>query len=396
MAASRVAYDTTAKLALTGRPAPREEIALAWRRIAIGLVAASVIAILFAAQNYTFAGIEGQARNWWRSLQIQLIVWYSWAALVPFIVALAARWPIVRHGERQRIALWLLAAVVFAGLHAALSMTALVKLHVLPPPPGIVPSLWYGISVRFQGTVAADLLYFTMIALAIHFRESIIEARDRDAREMELTARLAEAELHVLKAQLQPHFFFNTLNTVSGLMETDVPSARTVMANLGDLLRLSMHGLATDEMALAEEFAFLEKYLAIQRARYGARLQARLENRGVGEALVPSLILQPLVENAVRYAIETRRSPGIVHVSATRVADWLRLEVEDDGPGLPHDVMTGLRRGVGLQNTEARLEQLYGHTARFEVGVSSLGGARVLIEIPFRTPPCAPLRPHAT
>jgi two-component system, LytTR family, sensor kinase len=396
MATSRVAYDTLAKLALTRRPAPREEIARALRRIAIGLVAASVIAILFAAQNYTFAGIEGQARNWWRSLQIQLIVWYSWAALVPFIVALAARWPLVRHGKRQRIALWLLAAVVFAGLHAALSMTALVKLHVLPPPPGIVPSLWYGISVRFQGTAAANLLYFTMIALAIHFRASVIEARDRDAREMELTARLAEAELHVLKAQLQPHFFFNTLNTVSALMETDVPSARTVMANLGDLLRLSMHGLASDEMALAEEFAFLEKYLAIQRARYGARLQARLENRGAGESLVPSLILQPLVENAIRYAIETRRAPGIVRVSATRVDDRLRLEVDDDGPGLPHDVMTGLRQGVGLRNTEARLEQLYGQTARFEVGASPLGGARVLIEIPFRTPPCAPLRTQAT
>jgi sensor histidine kinase YesM len=351
-----------------------------------GLVAAAIIALLFAAQNYAFAGIEGLPRSWSRSLRVQLIVWYSWALLAPFIIALADRWPIVRHAFKRRVALWLVAALLFAGLHAALSMTALVKLHVLPPPPGVVPSLWYGIWVRFQGNVAADLIYFTMIALAIHVNASLVEARARDVRESQLTARLAEAELHVLKAQLHPHFFFNTLNTVSGLMATDVERARTVMANLGDLLRLSMHRLASDETVLSEEFAFLEKYLAIQRARYGERLQASLHMDHVtGDAMVPSLILQPLVENAVRYAIETRRTPGIVRVSARRVDDSLCLEVEDDGPGLPSDVIAGLHRGVGLQNTEARLGQLYGSDARFEIGAGRLGGARVSIELPFRT-----------
>jgi two-component system LytT family sensor kinase len=396
MAASRIAYDTAAELTTTGSFTARLDARAALRRAMAGLIAATVIALLFAAQNYTFAGIEGQPRSWARSLQVQLIVWYSWAMLAPFIIALGDRWPIARYALKRRVALWLLAALLFAGLHAALSMTALVKLHVLPPPPGIVPSLWYGIWVRFQGNVAANLIYFTMIALAIHVSASLVEARARDVRESQLTARLAEAELHVLKAQLQPHFFFNTLNTVSGLMASDVERARTVMANLGDLLRLSMHGLASDETALSEEFAFLEKYLAIQRARYGERLQASLHmDPGTREAMVPSLILQPLVENAVRYAIETRRAPGIVRVSATHDGDSLRMEVADDGPGFPPDVISGVRRGVGLQNTEARLGQLYGSRARFEIGGGPLGGARVSIRLPFRTEPATRPRTDA-
>lgn len=386
MATGRVAFDTSSQIAKSeSEPARSTRFAELGRRVGLGFLAATLLAVAFATQSYASASIEGQHPEWLRSFRLQLTIWYSWALLVPLVAAIGDSRPVRADSAATRLPLWLLIGVLCAAAQSALSLSAGHFLGWLTPPAGGVrPNLSFGIWARFQSTLAANMLYFVLIALAIHLRSYSREARLRQLRESHLTARLAEAELHVLKTQLQPHFLFNTLNTVSALMETDTNSARTVLANLGDLLRLSLSRLGGDRTQLREEFEFLEKYLSIQSARYGSRLHAELILDPAAEnALAPSLILQPIVENAVRYAIEPRRAPGHIRITASRRDQLVRLEVEDDGPGLPTTGIGSLTKGIGLTNTEARLSNLYGAGHRLSIERSRLGGFGVVMEFPY-------------
>ena len=386
MATSRVAFDTSSRIGTSESDRVRSpRFAELGRRIGLGFLAATVLAVAFATQSYASASIEGQHAEWFRSFRLQLTIWYSWALLFPLVATVGDSHPVRANSATARLPLWLLIGVLCAAVQSALSLSAGHFLGWLTPPTGAVrPNLPFGIWARFQSTFAANMLYFVLIALAIHLRSYSREARLRQVRESQLTARLAEAELHVLKTQLQPHFLFNTLNTVSALMETDTNSARTVLANLGDLLRLSLSRLGGDRTELREEFEFLEKYLSIQTARYGARLHAELIlDPAVESALAPSLILQPIVENAVRYAIEPRRAPGHIRITASRRDELVRLEVEDDGPGLPATGIASLAKGIGLTNTEARLSNLYGARHRLSIERSRLGGFGVVMEFPY-------------
>ena len=365
--------------------APRRWPALG-RRVAFCLLGATVVALAFAAQNHATAVIDGYPADWWRSIRSSLVVWYTWALLVPPIVVLGSRFPIEREARWTRIVLWHVTGLVIITLHTAISTTAAFRLGWIGPPPhGVTPTIPTAIWMRFQLTAAGNMLDFLLIALAVNLDAHFRASRARAMREAQLTARLAEAELGALKMQLQPHFFFNTLNTVSSLMDGDVHGARTVLANLGDLLRLSMDRLGTNEAQLGDEFEFLEKYLDIQRTRYGSRLHVELRlGAGLATALVPSLILQPIVENAIRHAVEPRRAPSTIRVVATGVGSRLCLTVDDDGPGMNGARRDPSRTGVGLRNTEARLSQLYGQAQSFALVVSPLGGLRVNIELPLR------------
>jgi two-component system LytT family sensor kinase len=386
VAASRVALDSTPTLTAAAPSLAHHRWASLGRRVVLCILGATLVALAFAAQNHASAVIEGYPADWWRAIRYQLAVWYTWALLVPPIVTLGRHYPVERAAQLARLTLWFAAGLTCIALHAAISTTVARELGWLGSPPGgVEPTQLAGIWMRFQLTAAANMLYFAMIALAVHLDAHFRASRVRAMREAQLTARLAEAELGALKMQLQPHFFFNTLNTVSSLMDSDIVGARTVLANLGDLLRLSMDRLGANETPLGDEFEFLEKYLDIQRARYGTRLRVEMRlEPDAATALVPSLILQPIVENAVRHAVEPRRAPSTIRVAAFSSAGRLYLTVDDDGPGMNGARATPWRKGVGLQNTEARLNQLYGAAQRFDLLVSPLGGLRVSIELPLR------------
>jgi LytS/YehU family sensor histidine kinase len=329
------------------------------------------------------AVIEGFPADWWRAIRTQLVMWHTWALFVPAIVVLGRRYPVERDVAWSRLTLWTAAGLLIILLHTAITTVVASQLGLIGLPPRGV-TLLGGIWMRFQFTAAANMLSFAMIGLAVHLDAHFRASRARAMRETQLTARLAEAELGALKMQLQPHFFFNTLNTVSSLMERDVQAAQTVLANLGDLLRLSMDRLGANETELGDEFEFLEKYLDIQRARYGSRLRVEmLLPAEMATALVPSLILQPIVENAVRHAVEARRAASTIRVVAAAVDGRLSLTVDDDGPGMNGARADSSRQGVGLRNTEARLSQLYGAAQRFELLASPLGGLQVRIELPL-------------
>jgi len=207
--------------------------------------------------------------------------------------------------------------------------------------------------------------------------------RLRELKASQLEAQLAVAQLEVLKMQLQPHFLFNTLHAISALMYRDVGSADRMVTRLSDFLRLTLDSAGVQEVTLKREMEYLDKYLEIEQVRFGDRLEVR---RAIDPAtldlLVPNLVLQPLVENAVRHGIAPRASGGRIEVTSRVHEGTLTIEVLDDGPGAG-----AIREGVGLSNTRARLEQLYGADARLEIGNAPAGGFSARLTLPARTEP---------
>jgi ligand-binding sensor domain-containing protein len=205
-------------------------------------------------------------------------------------------------------------------------------------------------------------------------------------RERRLREQLTEAELQQLKLQLHPHFVFNALNSVSALMDADTEKARDALAGVGDLLRFSLDRLSQQKIPLGEELDFLRRYLEVQRIRYGSRLLVTLEvEPGLESAMVPSLCLQPLVENAIQHAVEPRREPTRITLSARRNGDELQVEISDDGPGTRAATTRRRSQGLGLRTTGARLNQLYGPPPghRFEFGDRPGGGFMVWLQVPL-------------
>ena len=201
----------------------------------------------------------------------------------------------------------------------------------------------------------------------------------------DLEDRLAQAELQNLKSQLQPHFLFNTLHTIAVLIRQDPEAAHGVLLKLSDLLRVSLDYARADRIPLNQELEFLESYLAIEQTRFQERLRTSISvEANARAALVPTLLLQPIVENALRHGLAPRAAGGSVSISARRNGAILEIEVEDNGAGLAPDYFARRTRGSGLANTEGRLRALYGTTSRMSVSERPEGGVAVRISLPYR------------
>lgn len=350
-----------------------------WRMWAAVLGAAAVLGVAFAAQDAAFRALENLPVRWDRLLRFHALFWAAWALCVPAIAAATERLPLEPAQRWRRLPFWIGLGLAISLLHAAVTMSVAHSLGWLPPPPPPAqPRLVFDIWVTFTERLAGNLLYFGLIAAAFHGARYSRVAKER-------ATRLAIAELDVLRMQLHPHFFFNTLNTVSALLEKDPESAREVLAKLGDLLRLSMEGV-DQEVTLERELDMLQRYVDIQRVRYGDRLSVVVKvDEGLSRALVPSLLLQPLVENSVRHALEPCRDRVTTTVDITRAtSNRLRIDVTDDGPGTVARRPGG--RGMGLANTRARLLHLYGAAQSFVAGPRSSGpGFAVTMVLPLKT-----------
>jgi LytS/YehU family sensor histidine kinase len=262
-----------------------------------------------------------------------------------------------------------------------------------------VPSL--GIMLRgwINNFVMLDVLtYWAIIggyhALEYHsrFRASEVNAARLAARAARLEASMTEARLNALRMELHPHFLFNTLNAISGLVRRrEIDAAVRMLARLGELLRVTLERGSVQQVPLERELSFLRLYLEIERIRFHDRLEVDFEvDPDALDALVPTLILQPLVENAVRHGVARLTGPGRVGVHAAREDGKLVLQVADTGAGFPAG-NGGTRLGVGLSNTRARLEQLYGADAALTLGNAPAGGALVTVTLPFREDPARDL-----
>jgi two-component system LytT family sensor kinase len=330
-----------------------------------GFLIWTVLALLSAAQNATWRALSGRPVNWGAILPTTLADWYTCGMFTPFFYWMVRRFPI--RGDRwwARLPIHLAASLVFVVLKVSIYTPIFNYLNADTPRTLAM--------VLFGGFYADMLAYWTSIGV-IHAIEYYRESRER---ELEAT-RLA---LENLRAQLQPHFLFNTLQSISTLIHRDQPAADRVLTDLSDLLRLSLRSTGSQEVPLREELGFLDRYLDIMRVRFGDRLVIVVEvDPEVKEALVPSLVLQPIVENAITHGMADRPDIGHVTVRARRNARSLFLEVSDDGPGISSGPPTN---GIGLANTRERIARLYGAPAHVETLVN--GGFTVRIRIPFRT-----------
>jgi LytS/YehU family sensor histidine kinase len=230
--------------------------------------------------------------------------------------------------------------------------------------------------------------YFSLAALG-HAIAYWYEAEERALNAERLQTRLAEAQLQALQRQLQPHFLFNTLHTISSLMRSDVEAADVMIDRLSDLLRMSLKSNA-QEVSLKQEMEILQSYLAIEQTRFRDRLSVAIDvDPAVLDARVPHLLLQPLVENAVRHGIAPRARPGRVGIRASRSGGQLQIDVRDSGDGLPPDRLIAMNDGVGLGNTRARLAHLYGAAHSFSFANLAEGGFQVTVSLPFHLGPLA-------
>jgi signal transduction histidine kinase len=333
-----------------------------------------------ALQAWVAAQVRGEPLAWMRAGAIWLVWAAAWAALTPFALRLAARFPL----RRQRLAV-ALAVHGVASVACALANLALFALAAPVVGATQLEPTWLATFSRLLGTTfLLNLPVYWLVVAAAHVDRLARDAREEDRRRLRMEAELADARLQALRAQLQPHFLFNALNTISVLMHEDVDAAERVLLQLSTLLRRSLEGNGAQEVTLGEEIGFLGSYLEIERARFGDRLDYRIRvPDDTLDARVPSLVLQPLVENALRHGLATRAGPGRVDIEAERQGDTLRLRVVDDGRGLP----PATTERVGLSNTRARLQLMYGNRQRFDVRNSGTQGVTAEIELPWRTAP---------
>ena len=350
----------------------------------------TLIALAFASSNYASYAFKHEPINAWDPIGYAVTEWYLWALLCPLIFAVARRYPLAADAWPRRLPAylltWLTCHLVIVSVYVVLERRwGTATIRAMPLDNMVL--------LYFTKRIAFSLLIFTAIVVVAHTIDLYQRYRERERRTLQLETQLTRAQLEALKNQLHPHFLFNTLNTISALIHRDVEAADRVVSRLGDLLRLSLQE-GEQEVTLAQELTFLQHYLDIQHTRFQDRLNVEQHvEPGLLDALVPSLILQPLVENAVRHAIEPRSTPGLIAISARRANGRVCLEVSDNGPGIG-PMKSGGCAGIGLANTRARLEQLYGTEHRFTLANRDEGGVLVRLEFPFRAAAAEPAVAH--
>jgi len=332
---------------------------------------------LFASQWYIYDAIHGHPERIAYYLATSA---YIWGVLTPVVFWLARRRPVDSRTWKSTLPLHAAASLALTGLGVFVEASI-----------GWLPRAgqW-----RFQAALRHYFIHHTQISLVtywvllgvVHVYRMYDRARSREIRAAQLEAQLAEAQLIALRAQLQPHFLFNTLQAATMLIYDDPQGAEEILLSLGELLRISLRALQQQEVPLGQEIEFLKHYTSIQQRRFGDRLRFnfQIEEALVGCA-VPSLALQPLVENAIRHGIGKHKEPDVVTVRAFSSEDRVRLEVSNLTSVLDDTPERLFSRGVGLANTLARLGQLYGSRQSFEIRNVRPRGVVVLMSIPFRT-----------
>jgi LytS/YehU family sensor histidine kinase len=323
-------------------------------------------------------------------LALNLVYWYVPALLARPIMAVARHYQLGRVQWPVQALVHVTGALSYSVVHTA----AMLATRALVMPAGgrgtMATASWWRYAQK-EYLMQLDWLFMTYLFL-VGLAHALAYRRESEARALDtahLETRLVEAQLQALQRQLHPHFLFNTLNTISGLMHTNVKAADQMIDRLGDLLRMTLKTSGTQEVPLKQELDVLQKYLEIEQTRFGERLTISMDIRAETlDALVPNLLLQPLVENAVHHGIAPNARPGWIAVNAARSGEQLTIQICDSGNGLPPDRLMALNRGVGLGNTRARLEHLYG--SAYEFMFSNLDeGFCVTVTLPFQLDACA-------
>ncbi|HVO64542.1 MAG TPA: histidine kinase [Terriglobales bacterium] len=351
-----------------------------WARVwLVGFVLWTLLAFLSAAGAHVYFSSMGTPIGWAQLLAWNVTISFIWSLLTPIIYELSRRYTFDRASWKRSLPLHIVASVALAFL-GALTLVAVNPFITWTKEPA-VPFFAHVLSRTFMDI--QRYWYVLLITQAIAYYGKY---QERQLLSSQLEAQLANAQLEVLKIQLEPHFLFNTLNSIAALARHDGEAAEHMTLQLADLLRMSLDGVGVHEVPLHQELTFLQKYMDIQLVRFQDRLtvETDIDPRTL-DTMVPNLILQPIVENAIRHGIGPRRTPGTVRIATWRDRDDVWMEIRDNGVGLSGGRGIRPREGVGLTNTRGRLRQLYNDDHAMVLEDAPSGGCTVKIRVPYRT-----------
>ncbi len=337
------------------------------------------LGVSFAGQFYIASAQLNRAVSWHQALYYSLADWYVFATLSCVPIYLARHYGLEEGHWRRNVTLHLCASLVFSVCYVILRTAVAKGLGWLMGQP-------VGFGATFKPllfkTWHFNLLIYWVILTVYHAVDFYRKYQERNTRSLQLEKRLAEARLLALQMQLNPHFLYNTLHAISSLMYQDVQAADRMIARLSQLLRYALQSTDQQEVPLRQELEFLRRYVEIEQARFGNRLNIEIQiDPHTESCLIPNLILQPLVENAIHHGIEPHASPGTIRIQSSRTNDRLTLQVNDTGLT---PVSMPVKEGVGLSNTRARLRQLYGERQSFALTPGPDGGLQAVITLPCR------------
>ena len=347
-----------------------------WLKWPLGFVFWTLIGLSFAFQFYISGAKAGLEVSWKQAVSYALGDWYVFALLSIPVMWLAGRFQFESDRRAQSVAVHIPCSLIFSLAYMVLRAWI---------------GTWQseaGFADAFQPLLVKTwhfnlLIYWVIVAVSFAF-DYYRKYRERELRAVELERRLVQAKLQALQMQLNPHFLFNSLHSISSLMHQDVEAADRMIVRLSDLLRAALDNSGAQEVTLGKELEFLKRYLEIEQIRFGKRLTVQIDVAPDAlDAQVPNLILQPLVENAIRHGIEPHAKPGRVELRAKRAGDVLTLEVCDNGAGIPANKL--FTENVGLSNTRARLEALHPGAHSVEFLNAPSGGFLVRMRIPFQS-----------
>lgn len=341
----------------------------------------SLFGLVMAIQSYMLLLRAGHTTSFALSLERELVYAYLWAVLTPYILQLARRFPLGPN-------LWIKNGTFHLFMGLAISIFHKFSYHVISmalEASAEHPFSFAKISaVVFSYIDYGALIYCTLLFIdfsVVYYRES----REQALRSARLETELTRANLQALKMQIRPHFLFNSLNAVSVLIDKNPGAARQMLLRLSELLRMTLDREHTEEVTLAQELEFIDMYLQIEKTRFEDRLIIRRSiDETTGEAFVPSMILQPLVENSMRHGAAMQRGVTTIEIAAERQNGVLSVHIRDNGPGSANGKT---EEGIGFSNIRSRLEQLYGTEQRFETANIQGGGFEATIILPFHTAP---------
>ncbi|HYJ85180.1 MAG TPA: histidine kinase [Pyrinomonadaceae bacterium] len=354
-----------------------------WSRLAIIWGLWTLIGIVFTLQMYFTSYRSERPALLVDSLYLQMVWAYLWALATPLVLWAANKLPLERNNWIRNSLIHLPISILLSGIVTAVGHV-MVWLYLSLPlgRPFSFERMGRFVLANFSEGIGIYML----IALTSYAFNYYRRYHEGQVRTLQLEAQLSKAQLEALKMQLHPHFLFNTLHSISALLTQDTEAARKMITRLGDFLRLTLENSGSEEVTLQQEIEFLTCYLAIERIRYQDRLLTRIDVADdTLDAKVPNLILQPIVENAIRHGIASRSTPGLIEIEAKHINGLVRIQVRDNGPGLSeHRISENLfNRGLGLANTGQRLERLYGSRHLFDLRNNPNGGFVVTMEIPF-------------
>lgn len=361
-----------------------------WVRLALIWGIWTFIGIVFTLQGYFTSFRSVKPVYFLDSAYLQMTWSYLWALATPLVLFAASRLPIERNNWVRSSLLHVPISIILSGIVTALGY---VVVWLYWDWPKSMPFSFERMSRFVVGNFSEGIGIYLLIALTSYAFSYYTRYREGQLRTLQLEAQLSHAQLQALKMQLQPHFLFNTLHSISALLNKDPEAARKMITRLGDFLRLTLENSGSQEVTLQQEMEFLSCYLEIERIRFQNRLVTRMDvDLPTLLAKVPNLILQPIVENAIRHGIAPRSTPGLIEIEAKQRNGTLRIQVRDNGPGLSKHRTSDIlfKKGLGLANTETRLERLYGAAHLFDLSNNPDGGLIVTLEIPFHKDGAAP------